>query len=161
VKWARNPTLEVRLNLRCCAASRRADFFVIAVTFAAIVVCGHRDCWSAELPPAAPELFVSPCGRGDVGMSSDVDLAPAKIGDKGNVYSLVPLGHGKVVAVHEDGSVSLEYARPGRYGEDEHGHYIELGGGEPGEFVTMHCRARPETLADGTRRFTVMLPAAF
>jgi hypothetical protein len=94
-------------------------------------------------------------------MSSDVDLAPVKVGDEVEAYSLIASGRGKVVAVHDDDTVSLEHKRPGRYGEDKHGHYIELGGGEPGEFVTMHCRARLERLADGTRRFMVLDPAEY
>jgi hypothetical protein len=94
-------------------------------------------------------------------MSSDVDLAPVKVGDEVEAYSLNAFGRARVAAVHDDETVSLEYERPGRYGEDEHGHCVELGGGEPGGFVTMHCRARPERLADGTLRFMVMDPAEY
>ena len=91
-------------------------------------------------------------------MSSDVDLGPVKVGEKVEAYSMMPFGRGTVVAMHDDGTVDLEHERPGKYIDNEEGHFIQLGDAEPGEFVTMDCRARPEMLADGTRRFVVMHP---
>jgi hypothetical protein len=95
-------------------------------------------------------------------MSIDIDLAPVKVGDEVEVCSLSAFRRGTVVAVHDDGTVDLEHQEPGREGKDEHGRrYIQLGGAGPGEFVTMLCRARPEMLADGTRRFLAMDPAEY
>ena len=94
-------------------------------------------------------------------MSSDVDLAPVKVGDMVEAYSLSGPRCGRVVAVHNDGTISLVDRHPGRYIDNEDGHFIQLGGVEPGETILMHCRARPERLADGTRRFLVMSPAEY
>ena len=94
-------------------------------------------------------------------MSNDVDFAPVKVGEEVEVCSLTAGRRATVVAVHDDGTIDLEHEVPGRYLDDEHGHYIQLGGAGPGEFVTMLCRARPEMLADGTRRFLVMDPEEY
>jgi len=94
-------------------------------------------------------------------MSRDVDLIPVKIGDKLEAYSLNYFCHGRVAHVHDDGAADLEYEMPGKYVDNEEGHFIQLGGVEPGEFVTMQCRARPEWLADGTRRFITISPADY
>ena len=91
-------------------------------------------------------------------MSREISLASVKVGDQVEAFLLTPFGLGTVAAVNHDGTVSLEHERSGKYIEDETGSYMQLGGGEPGEFVTTHCRARAEMLADGTRRFIVRIP---
>lgn len=89
------------------------------------------------------------------------DLAPVKLGDEVEAYKLHKFGLGTITGVFDDGTIEFEHKCPGRYVDDENGHFIELGCAQPGEFITTNFRARTEILANGERRFLVMSPAEY
>ncbi len=88
-------------------------------------------------------------------------LPRPKVGDEIAVHYMSARHCGKVVTVHHDGTVDVEYEVPGRYIDNEEGFFIQLGGAGPDELVTMSCRARPQQLADSTWQFIAMVPEKY
>ena len=95
-------------------------------------------------------------------MGKNFDLSPVEVGEELPAYCLVPFDRGKVIAVHDDGTFDMERRVRGRFIEDEAGgEWVELGGGDAGDFVTMPFRARQLDLADGRRLCVVMDPSEY